>query len=70
MRTIKIVLLIALVLLIQIQIKAQRTAYYENVQKDIELSKEIGETAPLSWWGSNDTDPSTIACLTQKNFYK
>ena len=43
---------------------------FRNVQKDIELSKEIGETAPLSWWGSNDTDPSTIACLTQKNFYK
>ena len=39
---------------------------FHNVQKDIEVSKERGDTAPLSWWGSNDTDPSTIACLTQK----
>jgi len=41
MRTVKIVLLIALTLLIQIQIKAQRTAYYENVQKDIEVAKQL-----------------------------
>lgn len=41
MRTVQSILLISFLFLIQIQIKAQQTAYLENVQKDIEVAKQL-----------------------------
>jgi TolA-binding protein len=41
MRIVKKLFFLSILFLIQFQIKAQQTAYYENVQKDIEVAKQL-----------------------------
>ena len=41
MRTIQTILLIPIFFLILFQVKAQQTGYYENIQKDIEVAKQL-----------------------------
>ena len=41
MKIVKIIFFLSILFLIQFQIKAQQTAYYENVQKDIEVAKQL-----------------------------